>query len=53
MTGVLPQLRTEKLDGTLMSYHSFFRNGSSTFLPLPFLPFDRRLFFPTAMVLRM
>ena len=29
VTGVLPQLRTLKLEGALMSYHSFFRKGSS------------------------
>lgn len=29
VTGVLPQARTVKLDGALMSYHSFFRKGSS------------------------
>ena len=28
VTGVLPQLRTLKLAGALMSYHSFFRKGS-------------------------
>lgn len=110
VTGVLPQLRTEKLEGALMSYHSFLVKGSTLpredagdrqgtaqngshrrssrqthlaaalrepralarasdgawvgtsqqsqmrarcephiFFPLPFLPFDRRLFLPTAM----
>ena len=29
VTGVLPQLRTLKLEGALMSYHSFFRKGSN------------------------
>ena len=29
VTGVFPQLRTLKLEGALMSYHSFFRKGSS------------------------
>jgi len=29
VTGVLPQLRTEKLEGALMSYHSFLVKGST------------------------
>ena len=29
VTGVLPQARTVKLDGALMSYHSFFVKGST------------------------
>lgn len=29
VTGVLPQLRTTKLEGALMSYHSFLVNGST------------------------
>merc|ERR1719424_1310896 len=49
VTGVLPQLRTVKLDGALMSYHSFLVKGSTIFFPFPFLPLDRRLFLPTAM----
>merc|ERR1719327_1381788 len=46
---VLPQLRTLKADGALMSYHSFFRKGSPAFFFPPFLPpFVKRLFLPTA-----
>jgi hypothetical protein len=36
-----------KVDGALMEYQSFFEKGSVFFLR-PFLPLDKRLFFPTA-----
>ena len=29
-----------------MSYQSFLEKASTCFLPLPFLPLERRLFFP-------
>merc|ERR1719199_1249902 len=46
---VLPQLRTLKEEGALMSYHSFLRKGSPCFFLPPFLPpFVSRLFLPTA-----
>merc|ERR1719424_1738028 len=49
---VLPQLRTLKTLGALMSYHSFLRKTSPVFFLPPFLPpFVRRLFLPTAMAL--
>merc|ERR1712137_754062 len=49
VTNVLPQLRTEKTLGALMSYHSFFKKTSPAFFLLPFLPpLVNRLFFPTA-----
>merc|ERR1719456_1770044 len=49
LTRVLPQLRTEKTLGALMSYHSFLRKGSPVFFFPPFLPpFVSRLFLPTA-----
>merc|ERR1719272_349125 len=48
---VLPQLRTLKMLGALMSYHSFLRKGSPCFFLPPFLPpLVSLLFFPTAMV---
>jgi len=50
LTSVLPTLRTSKMDGALMSYHSLREKGSTTFFLIPFLPFERRLFLPTAMV---
>lgn len=37
------------VDGALTEYQSFFANGSVRFLR-PFLPFERRLFLPTAMI---
>merc|ERR1719401_2560273 len=42
-----------KMLDALMSYHSFFKNGSPTFFLPPFFPpFVRRLFLPTAIALR-
>ena len=41
--------RMPKVDGALTEYQSFFANGSVFFLR-PFLPLERRLFLPTAMV---
>ena len=37
VTKVLPQFRTENMDGALISYHSFLRNGSTAFFLPPFL----------------
>merc|ERR1719167_595832 len=49
-TNVFPHWRVAKTLGALMSYHSFFKNGSLAFFLLPFLPpLVRRLFLPTAM----
>merc|ERR1719345_392331 len=46
---VLPQLRTLKAEGALISYHSFLRKGSPCFFLPPFLPpFVNLLFLPTA-----
>merc|ERR1719356_1307572 len=54
LTRVLPQLRTEKTLGALMSYHSFLRKGSPVFFLPPFLPpLVRRLFLPTAITFRL
>lgn len=39
--------RTLKVDGALTENQSFRANGSVRFFR-PFLPFDKRLFFPTA-----
>merc|ERR1719159_378876 len=51
-TRVLPQLRTLKRLGALISNHSFFKKGSPAFFLPPFFPpFVRRLFFPTAISL--
>merc|ERR1719237_706836 len=51
-TKVFPHWRWLNTLGALMSYHSFFRNGSLAFFLLPFLPpLVRRLFLPTAMAL--
>lgn len=41
--------RTANVVGALTEYQSFFAKGSVLFLR-PFLPLERRLFFPTAMV---
>ena len=49
-TRVFPTLRTWKADGALISYQSFLEKASTCFLPLPFLPLERRLFFPTACI---
>ena len=50
VTRVLPTCLTVNMEGALMSYHSFLRNGSTAFFLLPFLPLEMRLFLPTAMV---
>merc|ERR1719230_2183582 len=50
VTNVLPQFLVWKRPGALMSYHSFFKNGSPAFFLPPFFPpLVRRLFLPTAM----
>ena len=38
--------------GALSSYHSFSLKGSTAFFPFPFLPLERRLFLPTAMLVQ-
>jgi hypothetical protein len=44
--------RLLKVDGALTEYQSFFAKGSDRFLR-PFLPLERRLFLPTAMIATM
>lgn len=47
---VLPTFLTSNMDGALTSNQSFLVKGSTTFLLIPFFPFDNLLFFPTAMI---
>lgn len=51
-TNVFPTWRWANMFGALISYQSLRENGSTTFFFDPFLPpFERPLFFPTAMLI--